>query len=204
VSRHLKPQKVGEVRHRNLPIVIDIMLDRNDLGFFFEVAGEKFKAESSEEVRKIARTKLDELAKVEWESVISIDHDKSDGQHYYNGGREVPKAPTRAGLKLGFERYERGKFEGKFRLKRKHAEDIDDYEAERRKFDMNHGGAWYSDNDIVIPYSKPAWDGLHAIVAGLHDLNDRLAELLGDEEKAPKLLAKLAASKNPLMLQASK
>jgi hypothetical protein len=191
MPRSLKPQQVGEVKHRNLPIVIPIMLDRNSLEFFFEVAGEKTKCESADEAKIKAREKLESLATVEWESVIAIDHTESDGFYFPNGNADRHQ-PTRTGLKLSFERFERGRFEGRWRLKRRYIDDASEYELAQRKTDANAGCGYYQDHsDVIIPYSDSSWRALHAIVAGVHALNDKLAALLDEKADVVALLAKL-------------
>jgi hypothetical protein len=195
MSRALKPQKVKVVEHPTLPIKIEIMLDRDVLDFFFEVAGRKIRAADIDEADKLARENLSQLAKVEWEAVIEIDHSTRNGHRNYCGdASKMRPCDDNADLELRFERYERGKFDGQWKLKRKHVLDVepDSYEM-RRRTEQPHAGDWYGGHGTIIPYTKEAWAALRDIVTGVHVLNKKLDTLLGDERTASRLLSEYAS-----------
>lgn len=190
MSRTLKPQKVSEVSHNTLPIKIEIMLDRNDLDFFFEIGSQKWRAPDVEAITRLAREHIAKLAVVEWQAVIDVYHETRYGHRSYFGNAPSEPKDRASDLELSFERYERGKFDGVWKLKRKHILDVeaDSYDMKRRT-EQPHAGDWYNSNGTIIPYTDEAWARLHAIVAGVHDLNKKLEALLSDENKAARLLA---------------
>ncbi len=204
MARKLKPQKVKTLEHGGfLPIQVDIMLDRNTLDFFFDTDGSingRKRAESIEEIIPLAREYMKMLAVIEWEPVIEVWHETRYGQaSYYGEAKREDAKPDRCDVELSFERYERGKYNGEWKVKRKHLLDVDPDDG----FEMNqreqNKGTWYGGHGTVIPYSDAAWATLHAIVQGVHDLNAKLEALLGDENTAKHLLERMGAKLPPML-----
>ncbi len=192
MARSLKPQKVKEVKHRTLPMTLDILLDRNDLDFFFKMGVQIFRASDIDEVVKLAYEKLSSFTGVEWEQVIEIDHNTDDGQGY-SYGKPREQHPRHAGMKLSFRRFERGRINGKWELERKHVLDlVDDSYAMKKREDNTAGEHYYERGETIIPYSEAAWVALGQMVQAVHNINDRLCSMLEHHDELPMLLARLA------------
>lgn len=177
MGRELKPQKIKEVRHKTLPITIDIMLDRNKLIFFFVYGENKVEAGTADEALALAKAKLNAFQGVEWEAVIEIDHDTHDGNSW-RYGEERYNRDNRAGLRLEFSRYERGRFDGKWQVQRKHILDCDAYDLKKRALNDADGKNYVAhSNDLVVPYSEETWRALHEMISAVHRINDQLTAL---------------------------
>ena len=190
MTRMLKPKPVATVRDGKLDAEIEIMLDRNDLTFFFEVGGEREKFADADAAKRAAREALKRVGSLEWEPVIMVNHDVQRGgwcPGHRDGERRLPRE---AKMEISFKRCERTRVDGKWRLVRPHVEDVDagdDRVAERRA--ANHGERYVDHGQEVLPYSEAAWHALHAIVGSLHEANDKLAQLLASPDAATLLSA---------------
>ncbi len=199
MARSLKPQLVKTIVHREIrTLTIDIFLDRNALDFFFDADSSldgRVRAGSVDELVPLAREHLAKLAVVEWEPVISVGHDTDYGQRSYcNNAKREDADPERCDLRLNFERFERGKFDGKWALRRDHPLDVDPDDHRQRRSDSYH-----DIGRVIIPYTDAAWSALLAIVEGVHDLNAKLEELLKDETTATHFLTRMSKKLPPML-----
>lgn len=81
MPRKLKPQKVDEVRHVNLGVTVDIMLDRNDLDFFVTLGTETIRGNDPKLLRRQAFAMIEEQSKLEWKPCVRLSTGRATGVH---------------------------------------------------------------------------------------------------------------------------
>lgn len=205
MARALKPHKVREVTHDTLPIVADIMFDRNRLVFYgmigseriieandereatFNGEGERGTFRSCDEAIKVAKAYIKTIALIQWESVIEVHLDTNDGHGgwYSRDSRDERQhqSATRMGLRFRIERFERAMFDGEWKLRRSHVLDCDEYWLERRKLNNAEGDRYHVDDDaIILPYTDETWQALGFMIGALHGFNNRITALFASKK----------------------
>lgn len=199
MARSLKPQKMKTVWDHTNTVSLDIMLDRENMVFFFDVLGEqtfdpsglgnhKYGYESAHTAEQEARAKLKEITGREWEAIIEVNHEATsskigNGGYVYGSRGPYVERDDAVGLKVQFRRLERGRVKGteKWTLERRHPLDVPEGEDAPPE-ERSHGS--YGE---AIPYSDESWRSLTAIVRTIHEVNRKLATLV----VSPALLSRL-------------
>ena len=98
MTRQLKPQVVDEVSSPNGHVKLPVFFDRNDKDFYVEVTGpdDRVRADSVNDVKKLARELLAKVTEYKWEGIIIVEVEQS-----YDGKYKSPGSFNYRGQKLG-------------------------------------------------------------------------------------------------------
>jgi hypothetical protein len=185
MSRQLKPQIVDEVRSANDLVRLPVYFDRNEKDFYVEVTGlgDRVRADSVIEVKRLARELLAKAVAFKWEGIITIkleDTYEKKYAHNYQGQR------FGTSIKFEFDRMERSqhptRHEKEF-VYRQHTidfEESDPNDWHRKRRDRSEElKRYYSQmGDVVLPYDEETWAGLHAMKRAIDEAHAKLEVLI--------------------------
>lgn len=186
MARKLKPQKVGEVKHRGSGVVVPIYLDRNELDFFADFGGQRFRESKAKELRRKLWLTIDESIRLEWHPVIEV--------------RALRPFATRS---TGFVGFEADRFLWARRLdgslarvewrdkdvvdKYRYAKTLTAQIKMQEEFAPPYRDSQARVATVYLPYTPDLWAGLQELVMGVSVLKERLTELLMTEEGQARL-----------------
>lgn len=186
MARKLKPQKVSEVKHRGSGVVVPIHLDRNELDFFADFGGQRFRAGAAKELRRELWLIIDESIRLEWHPVIEVKAlrpfaTRSDGFVGFETERFLWARRHDGTLaRIGWSQKD---VADKYR----HAKTMPARVKMQEEFDPPYRDDQARVATVYLPYTDDLWVGLQELVMGVSVLKDRLTELLLTKEGQARL-----------------
>jgi hypothetical protein len=200
MGRSLKPQQVDEFYYGRLAKHFKVMLDRNTVDFFVELAPNVVvRASSKDEVVRLAQERCKTLGAYEWKKVLLLEGPPNpEMRSYAFGASDAWKGTT---VKVHFRRVEVSPHPGRLnsRIERPFEEDLPEgvqkdhtswhyLDWESGKKATPFGG--YGDG-LVLPYNEDAWQTLLALSTQLQDLQKKYYDFVTQAEENPDLVLRV-------------
>lgn len=186
MARKLKPQKVSKVNHRGSGVEVPIYLDRNELDFFADFGGQRFRTGSAKDLRRELWMTIDVSTHLEWQPVIEV--------------KELCPFATRADGFVGFEavrflwarRHDGTLARVEWRDKDvadkyQHAKTMTVQVQMQEEFEPPYRDSQARVATVYLPYTPSLWAGVQELGRGISVLKERLTELLMTEEGQARL-----------------
>jgi hypothetical protein len=197
MTRQLKPTVVDEVTSPNGLVRLPVYFDRNEKDFYVEITGmdDRVRADSVNEVKKLAQEMLTKATTYKWEGIIAVElGDSYDKKYKTPGSYQYKNRQFGAMVELEFDRMERSKHptqEGRS-IYRKHTLDFEADEPSaysRKQRDENRDlKQFYPPMDtVILPYDDETWAGLHAMKRAVDTAQAQLEALVSRKDVADRL-----------------
>lgn len=184
MSRALKPQKVDFVHIPNSNLDINLMLDRNDKIFFFELDGQRVEARTFLELRDKAEERARHYVTLVWIPIISIylrDPNEEDGFHHnYNHVHD-----TDAEISFKFDRSYMAQAGAHWRIAKWDVDPEDRIQGSDwmnlpdplPAFPIARGSGRY-----LLAYDEATWQGLRELAKKIQQVYDRIFGIVSTEK----------------------